>query len=218
MENRLLARLSAARVLSLTVATMLVLSFLTVSAQNSSSLTTEERKEVDAKARQVFRNDIVHGKKKDADDEELKTWINSFSGFRNGKDDPAIKMDEWTGTFLGGRDGLEVAGIIRMGARLGNGFGARGVIPAGIVYVMPEVPERGLWEVYVAAEPDSDFETINDVLKAHSKVLIGDWTYIPRYERELRNRMDSDASGKVSEDEFADYVTTYFRYKPKVNR
>lgn len=183
MENRLLARLSAVSVLSLTAAAMLLVSSLTVNAKKppTASLSAQDRKIIEARARQVFRDDIIHGKGRDANDEDLKKWLWTFS------------------------DGhvLSINIIENIRAKLGNGFGAPEPSSAGVAYVLPA--SHGLREFRFAADSDSDWD-------------LEDWIAVEDYEPRLRRRMDPDASGKISEDEFANYVTTFYDYIPVLVR
>lgn len=194
MEARLLARLSAALVLFLTVAAMLVLSSLTVNAQKggfaASPLSSAERKTVEARARQVFRDDIVKGGNRDAKDADLTKWL--------------MKM--------AGKTYLEYKNLEPIIEKLGNGFGAQVPRYFGVAFVLPDA--KGLGEFYIFAVAGSDFEVLNAQLRANGNPAVGEYIVIDsEYEPRLRRRMDTDSLGTVSEDEFANYVVTYFAYK-----
>jgi hypothetical protein len=182
MESRSLARLSPACVLSLAVAVMVLLSSLTVNAQRPPSAPLT-RKDIDTRARQVFRNEIIKGQGREADDTDLDKWLSTFK-------DGAV---------------LTIASIETLRAKLGNGFGAPETTSAGVAYVLPAVPPMVLREFRIAADADSDWN-------------LEDWITIEKYQMRLQGRMDDDSSGKISEDEFANYATKFYDYIPVLMR
>jgi hypothetical protein len=93
---------------------------------------------------------------------------------------------------------LSFYNIDHLRSDLGNGFGTEKKSEASRLFLLP--PGRGsLGEIYIVGlDDDSISFTIS----------------ISRYEEVLRRRMDWDASGKVSEDEFVNYAVKNRNYVP----
>jgi hypothetical protein len=174
----------------------------------SDSFTQTKRPPIDDEfehyVRSVFRNDIVHCSKKviicrEADDDDLKTWLDTFSEFTsNGTDHNGI---------------LRIHNIQALRSKLGNGFGTPEPMAGSLFYLLPPGALK-LGEVYVVGAPGSDFDEMNYWLKYYKEEPISNDVSIFKYEPLLRRRMDADASGKVSEDEFVKYVVINYNYKP----
>jgi hypothetical protein len=193
----------------------LVLSFPSANARNSSAPSTPASRKFNeafiSYLRSYYRAKILHcakpekGPCREADDDDLQYWLGTFSD----SDGHGLLRTSNIRKIVKGEKSDNKPG-------LGNGFGARDSGPWGVPYVLPAT--GGLDEVYIAAEYGSDFKNINQLLEKYKEDPISYETTIDWYEPRLRRRMDSSANGKVSEDEWVDYVTKNFDYKPILSR